>query len=481
METNFLDSFYRTLKQGEEYYLYLIQDYINCRSYYKNQVIFKYRDRGNKYNLTWDFLIAPMQAEGFINRHSSEISFYKTWLCLKTHNTMSLSDENLSLYIEHINKIHIFKIAQHNSLECYGICMILFELLNRVYINQKVIITNAIPTPYSLIRLATLYALTYSKYHIEYDVLKGVDILSNFARMQDYFGSNTILTLSDAGQMNFVITKFIYIWAMYKAFTIWPMTLHYHTNARMMHQNQTVGGVTKDAFETSFEDCCLIGENNADKILQKYEEDIELKGFLIEPNSLNDEISIFLPSLVRDCILNEQINYMQFLNKSIQIEKYDGKDIVKPTYIPAPIHYSFLLKKIGLNDNQISSLEIREDSNAIPLIKFKIRAFDGIFGESIHFSFITYCKLSQKGIGRDPKYRDIVLMVDENKNLVFISLVGDNLYPIKKDIDWTGLFYGVPCKVVSYDFPNKFYEDHLLITVFGISEDVDNSIFNNDI
>lgn len=185
MNNDFLNSFYQTLSQGEDYYNFLINDFTNCRSYDRNQVIFQYKDRGNKYNLVWDYFISPFQADNFKNRHSSEVSYFKQWLILKTNNNFIIELADLQMYLTLLNTDKVVRVSQHNYYECYGICMILFNLLNKTYISIR---KKQIPAPYNLLRLAFFYSMTFSKYHLNRDILKSVDVLSNFARMHDFFG-----------------------------------------------------------------------------------------------------------------------------------------------------------------------------------------------------------------------------------------------------------------------------------------------------
>ncbi len=479
METELLNSFYQTLLQGDDYYNYLLSDYINCRSYDRNQVLYQYRDRGNKYNLVWDFFISPAQAEGFKNRHISEVSFFKEWLYLKTNHDVAIELAEIIKFIDFLNSRNVHRVAQHNHYECYGICMILYNILNRYYISIR---KQTKPTPYNLLRLTHLYSMTFSKYHLDWDILKSVDILSNFARMQDFFEKDTITLLIDADIKNLEGVKFMYIWAMQKCFNILPsisIRLHYLTNAMMMYQNQTVGGVTEDALETPFKECYKLGESYADQILQKYEELIEYTDSLIDPNQLKEEVSELCKDLIEDVMNNDSINWMQFLNKSIQIEKFDGTHIISPPYIPAPIHYTYLLNKIGLASYEISNLQEREESLMSPLVKYSIRV-DNILGKRIEYGAQTNFALYNSRIETLAMFRDMILMVDESKNLHTIIITGNNLYAIKKDIDWTGLFYGIPCKVIVYDFPGRLFEDRLILTVFGISESYDITLFNTE-
>lgn len=478
MEKDFLNSFYQTLLQGEDYYNFLLRDYINCRSFDRNQVIFQYKDRGNGYKLVWDFFISPMQAEGFKNRHSSEISYFKEWLILKTNNNFIVEFADLHKYLHSLNLDRVINVSRHNYYECYGICMILFELLNKIYISGRKE-TNL--SPYKLLQLAFFYSMTYSRYHLNRDTLKSVDVLSNFARMHDYFGNDTIILLLDAGITNAIGVNFLYIWAMQKCYDILPIVpikSRYHTNARMMHQNQTVGGVTADAFETSFMESCNFGQQIADSILQFYETKVDINEYLVDEDLFSEEISSISGFLIKNALSEVSINWMQFLNKTIQVEKFDGVNIVTPPYIPAPIHYTYLLKRIGLSNEQISNFEEREYSGTIPLVKYRIRV-DDILGKTIEYSDRTFYKLNERGETTNASFRDMILMVDENKNLHSIVLTGNHLYPIKKDIDWTGLFYGVPCKVTLHDFRNILYEDRLIIAVFGISETFDTSLFSS--
>lgn len=246
-----------------------------------------------------------------------------------------------------------------------------------------------------------------------------------------------------------------------------------------MYQNQTVGGVTGEVMETSFMDCYKLGHLYADQILQSYENILEVNEYVIDPEILSQELICTINYITKNIMADSSIKWVQFLNKSIQIEKFDGIHIIKPPYIPSPIHYTYLLKKMGLEDEKISSLEVREESNKIPSIKYSIRVAD-ILGMDIEYSNETYHTLKNQNVNTDASFRDMILMVDESRNLHSIVITGNHLYALKKDIDWTGLFYGIPCKVTRHDFSNILYDDRIILAVFGIYEYYDSTLFNSE-
>lgn len=179
---------FNTLLSNGDYHSQILTDFINSRSHIRNQAVIQLRDRGNKYDIFWDFYISPNQANSFILKHRDEYSFYKLWLSCRTNIAISELTDEILKYVLASNSSEIAKLAQHNYRECYGICMILFELLNKLYISDcqnSDCQDNA--KLYDIVRLTSFYCMTYAKYHIEDDVLKSVDILSNFARMQDLF------------------------------------------------------------------------------------------------------------------------------------------------------------------------------------------------------------------------------------------------------------------------------------------------------
>lgn len=484
MFSDFKQRLYQTILDND-YYSHLIRDFSNCRSHERNQVVLQFRDRGNKFDLVWDYFISPNQAQSFINKHMLETSFYKQWLYFRLNNGISYFYDSIQEYVKYLNSSDVVAIAQHNYKECYGICMMLFELLNKFYICNRNYSHNLPDSkPYNILRLATFYSLTFSKYHLEWDTLKSVDILSNFARFQDILQEVAITTILDTNNLiNPVGTKFMYIWAMQKCFEIIPnyipIKLHYNVCARMMHENQTVGGVTQDSLETPFGDCIKLGLVFGDTILQTYEEKIETLGYIVENDDVNSELEYLIATTIKLEIKNTSINYLQFLNKSIQIEDFDGKKIVKPPYRSVSKHFSYFLKEIGLSDSYINDLQFQEEATN-SIYKYSVHV-DNIIGKPIEYSFDTYGKLYRSGHEKTPHFRDMVLMLDEYKNLVAILLTGNNLYTIKKDIDWTGLFYGFPCTIMSYDFPNTLSGDRLHIALFGASETFDEVLFDKRI
>lgn len=469
---------FNTLLSNGNYHSQILADFINSRSHIRNQAVIQLRDRGNKYDIFWDFYISPNLANSFIQKHQYEYSFYKLWLSYRTNIDIYELEDELLKYVLASNTSEIAQLAQHNSRECYGICMVLFELLNKLYIyNARISECEYKINPYNIVRLASFYSMTYAKYHIESDVLKSIDVLSNFARMQDLYESITLHTLLDIIVPG-IGMKYMYIWAMYECCNILPpigIEYHYFSNALMMHQNQTVGGVVEDALDNSFNECILLGHNYATSILTKYEDDFDVNGKLIIVDQLAEETKTILNCICKLEVNNPTVKQQQFLNKVIQFEDFDGSNIVEPPYISSSLHYSLFLEKIGLSKTQIDQLNIREDKSSF--WKYSIHIFDEVYGKPIAYSNETYGIFFRTHKNTKAIFRDITLSLDEKKNVISFALSGQ-LYPIKKDIDWTNLFYGIPCAIVSYEFPQKLLEDRLVIAVFGGSESYDKTFFD---
>ncbi len=478
------NSLYSTI-HNSNYYDILLNDYISCRSSVSNRLVFQLRDRGDKFDWVWDYNYVLNQSESFKNRHSNETSFFKTWLELRMNPLFISCYEEISTMLKSLNCYDILRVAKHNYLECYGISMLLFEIINRVFFCNEIRRErgdNKI-NPYQFVRLSALYSLTYLKYHSDRDNLKSVDILSNYARMSDVFQEDYIAVLFDVPQPNAAYRFYSYIWAMEYCFKVLPMhmpfKLNYHTCARMMYQNQTVGGVTEDSLETPYSDCIQLGEVVSNSILSVYEETMESNGELIEPSLYNSKISEMLSKIVANEITNANFGNMQYINKVWQIEAFDGATLIRPEYRSAPIHYSCLIQNMGFSKEYIDDLEVMPCDDRLPNMAFKVYVSEQIMEKTINYSDETYCKLHQiNKTDEIPRFRDLVLILDNNHNLSYIGLTGSHLYAIKKDIDWTNHFYGIPCIITSYDFTNRLYEDRLQIAVFGNSQSVDEFLFD---
>lgn len=479
---DFSQQLYSTISNSA-YYESLLADLFNCRSDISNRVLFQFRDRGNKFDFVWDYDYSPNQSNGFKLRHSQETSFYKTWLQIRMNPLISFSIDDVKECLLSSNSELILKLAQHNYRECYAIAMILFEVINRVYFQQVTYSKSDIfyANTYELIRIMTLYALTYAKYHSERDVLKTVDVISNYARVFDVFKNQSLITLFDAKYPNGAGVKFVYIWAMmfcYKQLpTYIPIKLHYLKCARMMHQNQTVGIVVNDAMETSFSDCQIIGQQVTNLLLSYYEDEIISNGFLIDYDKYNNEIEYLKKEVATLEIKEESFCRLQYLNKIIQIEDFNGCEICRPTYKPAPIHYTFFLKQLHISEENIQKIQLRPECIGTD-IRYSIFIQEPLLGKTIMYSNTTYHKLDKMNQDNTPSFRDVVLFLDEKQNLITIMLTGNHLYAIKKDIDWTNLFYGIPCIVTTYDLSNTLYENRLQISVFGNSQAIDEVVFD---
>lgn len=265
---------------------------------------------------------------------------------------------------------------------------------------------------------------------------------------------------------------------MYECCDILPLIgieYHYFANALMMHQNQTVGGVVDDPLDNSFEDSIILGHSYASSILSKYEDNLEMDSKLINADSLEEETRTILSIICQLEQENNTIKNQQFLNKVIQFENFDGLHIVEPPRILSSLHYSSFLERIGLSENQIKQLNLRKDVS--PFWKYSINVFDEVYGKPIVYSSKTNGILFRAQKNTNAIFRDITLLLDEKKNVISFSLSGQ-LYPIKKDIDWTCLFYGIPCAIVRYEFPQKLFEDRLEVAVFGGSEAYDKTFFD---
>ncbi len=483
LEEPFIDSFLLFLSEHPNYYNELLGDFINCRSTSKNSIILIPNDRGQKFSLSRDFLYEQDRTWMFTIIHGSINSFYKNWLVaygLGFSSSLIVVKPSLSALLNP----KALRLAVANSYENYGICMLCFEILNALFLLPEKKKEEFLDLTYSLLSLTFLYSLSYITKHKNFDCLKSADIFSNIARMVDRFRSYIPVILLNVEIVN-GLNMYLFIWAMQNACRCLPpecseYKISFFQSAQMMQQNQTVVGVNNDPLENNILECEIIGRNEASQILEKFSNRFVSRQLISTENEshISEQLQglYFYYSGVHTVNNTTQsrehiCNNSKCLNRFFQIEPYSDYQLVQTPHYPVYYSYHTLLRNMGL-DEEVLNVNKKNGSTGKEL--WLLDLYYNIF-QTDDYNDITF-KKSNESI---PWILYMVLSVDENDNLKSIYLKGNNLYSLKKYLDWHLLFFNIPCKLSSYDFSNRLGEDTMLLCILGHTEFIDETMFKS--
>lgn len=465
------------------YYLGLVEDFVRCRSNTQNKVICIPNDRGNKLSLARDFFYKQDDLILFRSLNNSINSFYKDWLLIHGFG-ITVFPEIITSSTQTIISPKSYRTAISSPFENYGICMLCYEVLNAILFLPKTERDNDTfrQLSFSFIRLVSLFSTLYITKHKEFDKIKTAEIASNFARTIERFKIIAGTMLSHVGIFNMRI-EYLYIWAMRVAEENIPIVKHlykesYFKSALMMHQNQTVGGVTNDSLENSYNECYTIGAEEAVKILSEYGNIYSSRALITveEENRISEQLMQLCQYYSDDNHTDRQItcNNFKCLNRTLQIEPYRSfGNIDVPHY---PIYYSYhkLIESMNIDEDSMR-VDVLEESENEKIICITINKLyylrsptSNQEGAKAYWSAID--KNEAKGI---PWISMLKFIVDNDDNLKFIYLMGNNLYPLKKYLNWHSDFFNIPCKIAHCNISRTWGEDNILLNVFGHSQDTD--------
>lgn len=77
-----------------------------------------------------------------------------------------------------------------------------------------------------------------------------------------------------------------------------------------------------------------------------------------------------------------------------------------------------------------------------------------------------------------PMFFSIIIEVDDEDGVMSVFIRGMHLYALKKDIDWSHLFYGFPSVVTQMMDANNF-NNGLLISFLGAKDFMDTTYFDS--
>ena len=191
----------------------------------------------------------------------------------------------------------------------------------------------------------------------------------------------------------------------------------YFRNALMMHQNQTVGGVTTDHMDESYLDSVNLGISCMNEIVDKQSKRFKTKEMVIPGNEM-DKIDAGVQRIIQSSLNNLARNNIKALCVVSQIQKYRVGEEVK---LPSPTHIKCNLDTFLRNVKAISICSDRDSKKCI--LKN---------GENCTVDF---------------RISSMLITWDESRNIQAIRLycMTDG-YTLKKEIDRKNLFYGFVCK-----------------------------------
>lgn len=442
---------YQTLlyKQSEDY-LPFIDLLVKTRYSNEYKMCAIMRDRGSKVDYIQTYFYDAEQVWKLVNRFIENgqwfSSVYLSWVLYETDLVQNKLLYRFSLFCSLVESNLYRRIIENNRYECYGFCMSVLVLLDKIFLlkfhsNQK----------YILLKLAVESLISYIYYHKDENALWDAEIYSSYARLFDIYRADMTAILMENNIGSYA--QYSYCYGMFEAFKSCPVEtsfkLEYHKNALMMQQNQTVVGVTSDPMDANLTDAVSLGEQQflrfATKMLQY---DIVKQNTLIGlTNFLKDLDSAYNIRIQKE----SGFENLKYLERFFQIEPYDKYGYVSPPYKRTSITYDRLLNEIGVCEanchrTQLNDGEIVISTDNISLFpKFHLHHdFNKIESTTILF---------------------IRIIIRQDKSMKSISVLGINLYELYRDVSKSGLFFNIPCVVGTWDANYSGAMHHLLLLV----------------
>ena len=226
-----------------------------CQNQDKNRIIAAIRDRGRKKTI----LTLPRYSPYRINTLFSENywgqmgNYYITWLkfyCLG--NDDNIPELSRVLY-DFSDRNIIDRVLLNDRSHCLGTTLCLSELLDRLVVYST--IHNLHGAICAVLKYALLSLLIYLATYKGQDPLMDSQLFATLGRMCDICKDDIASIFMANGILNPTRVNDLYVFSMYSANQsardVWNKT-EYFRNALMMHQNQTVSGVTTYHMDKSY-------------------------------------------------------------------------------------------------------------------------------------------------------------------------------------------------------------------------------------
>lgn len=407
-----------------------------CQNQDKKRTIAAIRDRGRKKTI----LTLPWYSPYRINTLFSENywgqigNYYITWLkfyCLG--NDDNISELSRVLY-DFSDRNILDRVLLNDRSHCLGAALCLSELLDRLVVYSTRLNLQSAINP--VLKYALLSVLVYLATYKGQDPLMDSQLYAILGRMCDICNEEIVGIALANGITNPALVDDLYVFSMYSASQsaqdVWTKT-EYFRNALMMHQNQTVIGVTEDHMDESYIDSVNLGKSTFNTLVVSMSESLRTGNCVLsskEKEDVENAVELINPS-------NFDSQELSNVKALCLIYSFDCSHSDFPTVEFVKNSLDSFYKQIGLKD-----------------IPRETRKEDGSYFVQIH---------NRKDCTIEPDILWLNITFDEDR---MISGIGIRCflhgYEIKKNIDRTNMFHGFVCQVSMYEFSTSPQEIILL-------------------
>lgn len=441
-----VETIYRLSQISNNIYIDFIKDFSEFKMQNSTRVFAIMRDRGRKA----DYIHMPDYEVNQVNilvqswklNKKWVDSIYLNWLMYEIENDISKLPSFFSFLFDLLEDSSFIVMLSENDFECYGCCMSLYTIIDKIYILHDNSFFNEIyDTRIKLINLTILSSLMYLNYHKGKDQVRDAEIYSSYARIFSRFKEDMQVILIEAKDVG-IHFWYYYCWGMANAMTSIPIEFgtrdDYRKSSLMMQQNGTVAAVTGDALDASWGDAIY---NGGILSVQLYKSLIRLvmeNRFSLsidDRHKINTLVDVFLHHNED----SKSLNNIRCIARYYQLEPYSVFGKIGQPYLAPQIPYKRLLDNWGANLNP--SIVKNEDGQ---LGGYVVTVRKLYLCPKLHGNFtmqeMEHCVIYS-----------CTILTDDSYNIRLIKLFGMYLHPIKLDVSRTSLFYNIPCTVALYD------------------------------
>ncbi len=459
------ETIYRLSQMSNNIYIDFIKDLSEWKMLNSTRVFAIMRDRGRKA----DYIHMPNYEVKQVNilvqswklNNKWVDSIYFNWLMYEIENDISKLPSFFSFLFDLLEDSSFIVILSENDFECYGCCMSLYTIIDKIYVLHDNPFYNEIfDTRIKLINLTILSSLMYLNYHKGKDQVRDAEIYSSYARIFSRFKEDMPVILIEAEDFG-IHFWYYYCWGMANAMTSIPIEYgtrdDYRKSSFMMQQNGTVAAVTGDALDASWGDAIHNGGILSVKLYKSLirlgmENKFSLS--IDDRHNINTLVDVFL-HYNKDC---KSLNNIRCIARYYQLEPYFVFGKIEQPYLAPQIPYKRLLDNWGKNLN--TCIDKYEDGR---LRGYKVTVENLNLCPKLH-GYFTMQEMEHCFIF------SCTILTDDSYNIRLIKLFGMYLHPIKLDVSRTSLFYNIPCTVALYD--GKLPTTQFLTLVIGTDNDL---------
>ncbi len=434
------ETLYNLSQKPTSCYIEIIKGIVEFKRDDISRVLAVMRDRGRKADYVQTFEYEKQQVRLYVKTQKAVEtwfdSIYLNWVLYEIENDINTLPTSFNFLFRILEEPTFMVPLMQNEFECYGCCMSLYTLLDKIFILHDEWVWHQVSsTRIKLLNLSMLASLMYINYHKQKDLVHCAEIYSSYARIFDRFREDMPVVLVELGDFS-IRYWYYYCWGMANAMTTIPIEFgtrdDYRKSSFMMQQNGTVVGVTGDQLDASWDEAIKNGGILSAAIYKQLVEKTK-KGLF----SFKEDDKSSIDSIVSEFNKKNQelhsLNNIRCLERFYQLEPYNEFGKIEQPYFPPKIHYGRLLDNIGDISSMSPSIRKMEDGFRVDLNSCD---FMPSLSDYISFGEKEYCIITRLSIHTDDFF-----------NIKSIGLHGHRLDLIRKDVLHTGIFYGVPCKV----------------------------------